>query len=245
MPEHPPLHEHPALPCDLLVFDLDGTLIDSQQDLANAVNATLTNFGRPTLDLAQVAAFVGDGVAMLVKRALDFTAHVDPRVTEDLMTGALPFFLDFYREHKLDHTYVYPGVLDALAAIREAAPRLPMAVLTNKPVRPSRAICDGLGLTPFFFQNYGGDSFPMKKPNPLGLENLMQEAAVLWGRPVNRSRTVLVGDSHVDVRTARNAQVLSLGCLHGLDVERLTVEGPSALASNPTDWLPVLRSLLA
>jgi phosphoglycolate phosphatase len=231
------------LACDLLVFDLDGTLIDSQQDLANAVNATLTHFGRPVLPLQRVAGFVGDGVSMLVTRALDATGDEDARATEDLLQAALPFFLGFYREHKLDHTYVYPGVLDALAAIREAAPELPMAVLTNKPVRPSREICDHLGLSRFLFQNYGGDSFALKKPHPLGLEILIEEATLT--RPVERKRTVLVGDSHVDVQTAHAAGVLSLGCLHGLDRERMLAEGPDAVAEQPSDWLPALRSLLA
>ncbi len=233
-----------SLACDLLVFDLDGTLIDSQQDLANAVNATLAFLGRPRLQLPQIAAFVGDGVAMLVRRALDATGHADERETEELLTDSLPFFLEYYRDHNLDFTFVYPGVIAALKHIREAAPGLPMAILTNKPVRPSRVICDGLGLSPFFFQNYGGDSFPLKKPNPRGIHALMQEAAKLSGREISPRRTVLVGDSHVDAETARNAGILCLGCLHGLDPERLQTARPDALAAAPTDWLHALRTLL-
>jgi len=238
-PNIAPLH------CDLLVFDLDGTLIDSEQDLANSVNATLGFLGRPRLELHQIVSLVGDGVAMLVRRALDATGHTDERETEELLTEALPFFLEYYRDHNLDFTYVYPGVIASLKAIREAAPDLPMAVLTNKPVRPSRAICDGLGLTPFFFQNYGGDSFPLKKPNPLGIRTLMQEAGKLLGREVSTQRTVLVGDSHVDAETARNAGILCLGCLHGLDAERLQAAKPNALAPTPHDWLTTLRDLLS
>ncbi len=229
------------LSCDLLVFDLDGTLIDSQQDLANSVNATLRFFARPALPLPQISGFIGDGVALLVRRALDATGGSD----EPLMTQALPFFLEYYRDHKLDFTYVYPGVIAELKRIRAAAPQLPMAVLTNKPVRPSRAICDGLGLSQFFFQNYGGDSFPMKKPHPMAMQALLAEASTLMGREASMARTVLVGDSHVDVETARNAGALCLGCGYGLAPEKLHAAAPDITVQQPTEWLAALHTLLA
>ena len=129
----------------LIVFDLDGTLIDSRQDLCNSVNAMLTHFGKPELPEAVIAGYIGDGASMLVRRALG-----DPEGDihdEEYVAEALEFFLDYYRVHKLDFTYVYPGVMEALAAIRAARPEVLMAVLTNKPVNPSRAICDHFGLS--------------------------------------------------------------------------------------------------
>ena len=229
------------LHCDLLVFDLDGTLIDSQQDLANSVNATLTSLHRSNLDARQIAAFIGDGATLLLHRALDATGGVD----DVLLDTAMRFFLSYYREHKLDCTFVYPGVFAELRRIREAAPSLPMAVLTNKPVAPSRAICDGLGLSTFFFANYGGNSFATRKPDPFGMRTLMQEASVMLGRAADPQRTVLVGDSHVDVETARAAGTLSLGCSYGLDPERLRAAAPDAIVDSPEQWLAALRRMLA
>lgn len=228
------------LRCDLLVFDLDGTLIDSEQDLAASVNATLAFLGREQLPPHRIAEFIGDGAAMLVRRALEATGGMD----EVAFAQAIPFFLDYYRAHNLDFTYVYPGVISELRKIRAAAPSLPMAILTNKPYRPSRVICSGLGLSEFFFANYGGDSFPSKKPDPEGMQALMEEASRMMGRPVSPQRTVLVGDSHVDVATARNAGVLCLGCSYGLAPEKLREAGPDAMVDSPTKWLTALQALL-
>ena len=236
MPEDP----SPSFRCDLLVFDLDGTLIDSQQDLANAVNATLAHLRRPPLDLQRVAEFIGDGAALLLSRSLEVTGGTDDALTE----AALPFFLDYYREHKLDTTYVYPGVLAALHAMRSADPHLPMAILTNNPVGPSVAICDSLGLAPFFFQVLGGNSLPTKKPNPQGMFALMQQATGVRGRAVRPEHTVLVGDSHVDAETARAAGTLCLGCMYGLDPVRLQAAQPQALVDSPTEWIRALELLL-
>jgi phosphoglycolate phosphatase len=242
MPEE---HAAPSnLPCDLLVFDLDGTLINSEQDLANSVNATLAFLGRPRLDDTLISSFVGDGVATLLQRSLHVTLRSREAI-EPLLASALPFFLDYYRSHKLDFTYVYPGVISALRHIREAIPQLPMAVLTNKPYRPSRAICDGLGLSPYFFQNYGGDSFPQKKPDPIGMHALMAEAAAMSGSPVSPDRVVLVGDSDVDVATARAAGAKCLGCAYGLATERLLAAKPDFTVDSPTEWLTALGQMLA
>ena len=139
----------------LLVFDLDGTLIDSAQDLCNSVNATLTQFGREPLPDAAIAGYIGNGALMLVRRALLGRQIAPDEVDEELLAKAYAFFLDYYREHKLDYTYAYEGVLEALAALATlhdapgGTPRA-MAVLTNKPVRPARGICEALGLAPLF-----------------------------------------------------------------------------------------------
>ena len=159
----------PAASLRLLVFDLDGTLIDSGADLCASVNAMLRHYGRPLLPQPVISAYIGDGAARLVSRSLG-----DP-ADSAFLDSALVYFLDYYREHKLDQTYVYPGVFASLDSLRfePAGASRAMAVLTNKPVGPSQAICDALGLSPYFFRNYGGNSFPTKKPDPEGLHALI------------------------------------------------------------------------
>jgi phosphoglycolate phosphatase len=225
-------------PPRLLVFDLDGTLIDSRIDLCNSVNAMLTHLGKPPLPGPVIASYIGDGASMLVRRALG-----DPEgdtADEAGVTRALAFFLDYYRVHKLDFTYVYPGVIEAIAAIRSAHPQLPMAVLTNKPVVPSREICAHFGLNRFFFQNYGGNSFHTKKPDPHGLLTVIAEASALGGRPITPEETVMIGDSDVDILTARNCGARSLGCTFGLAPHTLEAASPDLLADRPAEWPSLL-----
>ena len=223
-------------PVSLLVFDLDGTLIDSRDDLATAVNAMLSRFGRQPLDVAVIGGFIGDGASMLVNRALEATGGTSAALPADAMAA----FLQFYRRHMLDHTYVYAGVLDALGEIRRLVPEMPMAVLTNKPVGPSGRICEALGLRRFFFANYGGDSFATKKPSAEGLLTVVKEASALLGAEVLPGQTVMVGDSDVDVFTARAAGALSLGCRYGLAVDAMLAAGPDATVGHASEWLSVL-----
>ena len=222
----------PAADIRLIVFDLDGTLIDSARDLCNSVNAALEHMGRPPLDHPIIASFVGNGAPMLVRRSLAVENGVAPdEVHDDELATAYTFFLDHYRAHKLDFTYAYPGVLESLAALRTAphgAPRT-LAVLTNKPFRPARAICQGLGMD-CFFRIYGGDSFPLKKPDPLGLRTIMQEAGAL------PEHTLMIGDSKVDVLTARNAGAWSLGCQFGFGPQNLMEEPPDIVVDSAFDW---------
>jgi phosphoglycolate phosphatase len=221
----------------LLVFDLDGTLIDSAQDLCNSVNATLSHYGRDPLADTAIAGFIGDGALMLLRRG--FAEANGGPVDEDFLAKAFDFFLDYYRVHKLDFTYAYAGVLEALAALHKLHEPLAgrariMAVLTNKPVRPARDICEALGLAPYFMRIYGGNSFDTKKPDPAGLIALMAEAEA---RP---DQTVMIGDSQVDVLTARNAGVWSLGCTFGLSPETLLTTQPDILVDSPDEWTAAL-----
>ncbi len=157
----------------LVIFDLDGTLIDSRLDLVHSVNAALRHIGRVALPEDVIASYVGDGAPILIQRALG-----GDTVDEALVRKGLEFFLSYYREHKLDHTIVYPGIAESLAAIQNSANGTPrkMAVLSNKPVHPSRAIVEALGLGKFFSQIYGGNSFATKKPDPEGARKLLEEA---------------------------------------------------------------------
>jgi len=176
-----------------LVFDLDGTLIDSKQDLVLSVNATLRAIGREELPTELVASYVGSGAPVLISRALGVQA--DP----DLLQRALKFFLAHYEEHKLDYTREYPGEREALEELN----RTPMVVLTNKPADISVRILEGLGLAQFFKAIYGGNSFATKKPDALGANT------VLGDLKVKGSEAAMVGDSEVDVQTARNAGMFS------------------------------------
>lgn len=227
---------HRPIPADcikLLIFDLDGTLIDSRLDLANAVNAMLQHYGRPQLPCDVIASYVGDGAPMLVRRALG-----DPD-DEQFFAGALNFFLAYYREHKLDHTYVYDGIKDVLHAarfVRNGAGALErtMAVLSNKPVVPSRQIVQALGLGEFFLQVYGGNSFPTKKPDPLGVRTLLEETGTA------AEEAVIVGDSDVDVLTGRNAGIWTCGVSYGFAPHTLEAAPPDVLVSSPAELAKVL-----
>jgi len=215
----------PAGSLRLLVFDLDGTLIDSGADLCASVNAMLRHFDRPPLPEKVISTYIGDGAARLVSRSLG-----EPDAA--FLDSALAYFLDYYREHKLDQTYVYPGVFASLDSLRfePGGAARSMAVLTNKPIGPSQAICDALGLSPYFFRIYGGNSFVTKKPDPEGLLALLKEAGV------SAQETLMVGDSDVDIRTARNAGVWSMGCTYGLAPQTLVTEPPDCVVDSPADW---------
>jgi phosphoglycolate phosphatase len=174
----------------LVVFDLDGTLIDSRTDLAGATNALVEELGGARLSEARVVAMVGEGAGVLVRRALE-AAGLDPA-----HPGALDRFLVLYEQRLLDHTREYDGVSEALEAI---AVSRRMAVLTNKPARATTRVLEGLGLARWFEAVIGGDTKLGRKPDPAGLREIAAGAGV----PL--SETVLVGDSPIDLQTARNA----------------------------------------
>ena len=212
---------------DLLIFDLDGTLIDSKLDLVHSVNAARHLMGLPNISEQLVSSYVGDGAPVLMRRALG------PAASDADVQRALEFFLAYYRDHMLDNTYLYPGVREALDGLLEGGAK--MAVLTNKPVRISRAIIDGLGLSRHFFQVYGGNSFEQKKPDPVGIETLLTESGAA------RERTIMVGDSGVDVRTARNARVLACGVSYGFQPESFLRDPPDILVDEMSELVEYVR----
>jgi phosphoglycolate phosphatase len=217
----------PAAQIKLLLWDLDGTLVDSELDLAHAINAMLRQLKRPELPIEVVASYIGDGAPMLVRRALG-----DPQ-DEDFVKSALEYFMQYYREHKLDNTYVYPGVLETLKVIHKHG-NLKMAVLTNKPIGPSRGICDGLNLSEFMSQIYGGNSFPTKKPDPHGARILLAE------HDAQPEQAIMIGDSQNDVLTADNAGMFSIGVSYGLSPESLKIHPPDVMIDRPEELLEVL-----
>lgn len=175
----------------LIAFDLDGTLIDSRRDLAESANQLLGELGAAPLSIDAVGRMVGEGARVLVQRAL---AAVGLEETP----GAVPRFLEIYDTRLLNNTGLYEGVADAVRRAREHAR---VAVLTNKPAKPSERILDALGIRDLFDDVIGGDSAFGRKPDPAGLFELMKRA------DAPADRTLMVGDSAIDHETAIRAAV--------------------------------------
>ncbi len=212
----------------VLVFDLDGTLIDSSHDLAGAVNVARGSMGLGPLSHAQVMTFIGNGARELVRRGISFESGA---ASDEQIELALGHFRAHYAQHLLDQTRPYPGVREALdlLARRTAGPPRTLAVLTNKPLRFTKPILDGLGLAPYFRFIYGEDSFPTKKPDPVGLLSILRDT-----RAAPRE-AMLIGDSEIDVRTARNAGVWACGVSYGLSSEQLTACPPDLMLDSLLD----------
>ncbi len=207
----------------VLIFDLDGTLIDSKLDLALAVNAARERMGFGPLPHDQIFGYVGQGAPALIRRSLQSNDDVAPG--EETVGRAVEFFLEYYRAHMLDNTVLYPGVRECLDSLRDAGSQrlLGMAVLTNKPVRISREILKGLGVLDHFQYVYGGNSFERKKPDPMGVEVLLRD----FGAAPRQA--LLVGDSEIDVQTARNSGIWACGVTYGLGSHRLGEFPPDLL----------------
>ena len=214
----------------LIVFDLDGTLIDSRTDLANAANALINERGGATLANEEIGRMVGDGAAMLVQRAL--VAAGLP-----LDETSVPRFLELYDERLLQTTRPYPGMVDALRAI---TPLGTLAVLTNKPLRPTERLLDALGLAPFFAEVIAGDGEFPRKPDPAALLHLAQRFRT------GPARTVMVGDSWNDYSTARAAGTRICLARYGFGFEafpRDELRGDEALADRPLQFPGLLKGL--
>jgi phosphoglycolate phosphatase len=219
----------------LLVFDLDGTLIDSRLDLIHSVNAALRHIGRPELDGDVIASYVGDGAPTLMRRALG------EGTDEGVLRTALEYFLGYYRLHKLDHTTVYEGIPEILANLAQSShdshangsrsngAQRQMAILSNKPVNPSRDIVRALGLNDYFVRIYGGNSFATKKPDPLGVKTILQETGV------PPEQALMIGDSSIDVLTGRNAGLWTCGVSYGFAPHTLDAVPPDVLVETPRD----------
>jgi phosphoglycolate phosphatase len=210
----------------LVVFDLDGTLVDSKQDLALSVNAMRQDLGLSLLPLELIASYVGHGVTVLVRRALGEFA------TAENMEKGLAFFLNYYREHMLDHTAPYPGVVEALDKLRTQK----LAVLSNKPVSFSREMLTRLGLAPYFTFVYGGDSFLRQKPDPMGVYRMMEDLEV------SAVQALMVGDSDTDVLTGRNAGVWTCGVTYGFGAHTLLETPPDLIIDDLRELPPLLNN---
>jgi phosphoglycolate phosphatase len=209
-----------------LIFDLDGTLIDSKVDLILSVNAMLRQLGRGELPEETISGYIGRGAPQLVGQALG------PGASAEECQQALEFFLSYYEAHKMDNTSLYPGVARALDGLGH----LPMAVLTNKPVRISVRILEALGLEGKFRAVYGGNSFATKKPDPLGANAVLRE---LNAAP---NQAILVGDSEVDVQTARNAGTFSAIVNYGFGAHNRVTHPADVYLDRLSDLVPLLSN---
>lgn len=212
----------------LVVFDLDGTLVESKRDLADAINDLLAELGSPPLAEDSVALMVGDGARQLVRRALAATGL-------DVETpGALERFLRLYDERLLRHTRPYAGTQEMLA---RCAGRARLAVLTNKPTSATLRILRGLGLRDFFDGIIGGDTRFGRKPDPAGLQALVADAGT------RAADTLLVGDSHVDVATARRARTRLCLARFGFGPVPANVEPTDFAIDTPAELIDVVERL--
>ena len=209
-----------------VAFDLDGTLIDSRADIAAAVNHVLRSFDLAEIDVATVSQYVGEGARVLIERALGPGRQA-------LVERGFERFVVYYDRHLLDATRPYPGIPEALAALADDG--VALSVLTNKPVAMTRAILAGLDLAPRFVAVLGGDSLPVRKPDPTGLAQLR----ALTATP--REQMLLVGDSDIDVRTARAAHVAFCGVTWGFGSDAVRAANAEHLIDHPEELVALVR----
>ena len=212
----------------LIAFDLDGTLIDSRRDLAESANQLITELGGVPLPVEAVGRMVGEGAALLVRRALASSGAGD-------VPGALSRFLEIYDGRLLNHTRAYDGIADAVFGARRHAR---VVVLTNKPAGPSERILVGLGLRGLFDEVVGGDGPLPRKPDPAALLALMQRASAT---PPN---TLLVGDSPIDRETARRASSRCCLVAYGFGYATFPAEqlsGEEWIAANPSELTAIIE----
>ncbi len=208
---------------DLFVFDLDGTLAETREDLAASLNFALERLGYPGRDRETVGRLTGNGATVFMERALGSAA------TKELVEEGVRIFLEHYQNHCLVRTALYPGVKDTVVSLCKAGKRL--AVLTNKPTAMSLKILEGLGIAGQFERIHGGDSFPIRKPDPLGLRQIMKSFEI------PPERTLMVGDSSVDVETARAAGVAVAGVVWGFKPDEFAEYPPDYILENVQDLL--------
>jgi phosphoglycolate phosphatase len=222
------MNSNPTIPhIELLIFDLDGTLIDSSLDLILSVNATLRHLGREELDGPTIQSYIGRGAPDLIQRATGGNA------SQDEITAGLSYFIRYYAEHKLDNTRLYPGVRETLESLYmppahngEAGVerrRRTLAVLTNKPERVSRSILHELDLLRIIPHVIGGNTLSAKKPDPLGIHTLLDAAGV------SPEAAMIVGDSDVDVQAGDNAGIWTCGVSYGIGTIDTAVNPPDLM----------------
>lgn len=216
-----------------ILFDLDGTLIDSAPDLALAINHMLKELGREQIDANIIRSWVGNGARILVQRGLSASMQIDPTLDESLVEKALVIFFEFYTQHLCVDTVAYPQVNDTVQQLKSKGYRL--AIVTNKPFQFVEPILTGLGLDGVFELILGGDSLDKRKPDPLPLFHACQELAV------SVDETVMVGDSKNDILAANAAKMQSIGLSYGYNYgEDINEHGPDASFDHFADLLTVL-----
>lgn len=206
----------------LYVFDLDGTLIDATADIVVAVNHTLNHFNKPPLPAADIITHVGHGVRHLLKKTLDLHDH--------RFEDAFAIMLDYYYDHCLGETFLYPNVSTTLQTLKSQGKTI--ALCTNKSLKPSEKILDGLGIRTLFDHIVGGDSFAAKKPHPMGLQHILTQTRVA------PQRAVMIGDSRVDMEVGKSVGMRTCGCSYGLrPLHELKAAKPDVMINNIAEVL--------
>lgn len=209
----------------VLIFDLDGTLVDSKKDLTASVNYIRHQFDLPDLTESQIAQFIGNGALALIRCALDVKA------SDNNVQAGLQMFLSYYHAHMLDTTVLYPGVVETLDRLADCK----LAVLTNKPVHFSCAMLDGLGIYNRFAAVYGGNSFDRKKPDPVGVYKILSDTNG------QREWAWMIGDSAVDVLTGRNAGIATCGVTYGYATETFSEAQPDLVIDHFSELEAMVR----
>ena len=217
----------------LLIFDLDGTLINSALDLAIAVNYMLEQLGRETFSEDIIHGWVGNGALMLVQRALSGKRTVDACLDDALVQNALDIFLKYYAKNLCNETVPYTHVKTTLNTLKDKGYRL--SIVTNKPYAFVEPILDGLGMNGLFELILGGDSLPLKKPDPAPLLHVCEELDILV------ERCVMVGDSKNDILAANTCSMQSVGVTYGYNYgEDIGVYNPTVIIDDFSELLKLL-----
>ncbi len=217
-------------PCRLFIFDLDGTLIDSKADITKSVNLALARMSLSPIDPARIAEFVGNGVQVLIQRAV--RESTGGEAEHSIVKGTVTKYLEAYEAHLLDSTTLYAGVREALHSLRWAE----KAVITNKPERFSRRILEGLGVAECFCAILGGDSTELRKPDPAPLRMVMAQCGA------SPRQTVMVGDSLVDIQAGKAAGALTCGIAGGFRPRaELEAAGCDIIVDSVASLLPYFR----
>jgi len=204
----------------LALFDLDGTLIDSAPDLAAAVDYALQKMGMPAAGLARVRTWVGSGAPKLIDRALNFAhASTGVEIPGEAIAEAYQHFLDYYDRHVVVNTQLYPGAATLLEHWTTANPLIRLGLVTNKPDQFTRPICDHLNISQYFDLFYSGDSFPVRKPDPLPLLKACDAMAIDPGH------SIMIGDSSNDLIAARRAGITAVYVSYGYSQGGETANG--------------------
>lgn len=224
MPKKKSRGEAPAVrELDLILFDLDGTLIDSKNDIADSANYTLKSLGLPELRPERIYGFIGDGVRKLLERTLpaDYQGEIE---------NAWATFSDHYQDNLLRTTVLYPGVSEVLVHFQEKS----KIIVTNKPERFAIPVLRGMGILSCFERIIGGESMPLKKPHPDAILNLLHE------KKIHGSRALMIGDGCNDIEAGKRAGVITCAVSYGL-TDRETLQGshPNLMIDNLTELIPL------
>ncbi len=211
---------------ELMIFDLDGTLVDSKDDLTAAVNFIRRKYTLSDINSAEVASYLGNGIRRLIDSVLP------NELSKEDKQNAFLIFNEYYSEHLLDTTYVYSGIFDMLNAL----PGIKKAVLSNKTEVYTKKIIEKLGLAEYFIKICGGDTFPEKKPSCLPINSIIKELKV------KKDHTVMVGDGINDILCGKSAGISTIAVLYGYSARaKIEANSPSFIASQPSDILNFLQ----